>query len=62
MRMARVVSFGAEPSAGKSGKFDLLDQEMLAAQVVAIMNAHFERPDVEQKLRILELARQQVNG
>ncbi len=47
--------------AGKSGKFDLLDQEMLAAQLVAIMDAHLERPDTEQKLRILDLARQQVS-
>lgn len=60
--MANVVSIGREAQAGRSGKFDLLDQEMLAAQLVAIMDAHFERPDYEQKLRILELARQQVSA
>jgi hypothetical protein len=59
--MARVIRIGSEGVAGKSGKFDLLDQEMLAAQLVAIMDAHFERPDTEQKLRILDLARQQVS-
>lgn len=60
--MSKVVSIGQETPTGKSGKFDLLDQEMLAAQVVAIMDAHFERPDFEQKLRILELAKQQIAG
>ena len=37
-------------------RYDLIDQEQLAAQVVDIMDAHFQRPSVVEKLHILELA------
>jgi hypothetical protein len=41
-------------------RFDPIDQEQLAAQVISIMDAHFQRPTIEEKLHILELARKQV--
>jgi hypothetical protein len=41
-------------------RFDLIDQEMLASQVMAIMDAHWCRPDAEQKKRILRRAEQQI--
>lgn len=41
-------------------RFDVIDQEQLAAQLVAVMNAHFQRPQLEEKLYVLRLATQQV--
>ena len=41
-------------------RFDVVEQEQLAAQIVALMDAHFQRPTVEQKIRILNLAHQQM--
>jgi hypothetical protein len=41
-------------------RFDLIDQEMLASQVVAIMDAHWCRPDAAQKRDILRRAEQQI--
>lgn len=41
-------------------RFDLIDQEMLASQVVAIMDAHWAKPDAEQKRNILHRAEQQI--
>jgi hypothetical protein len=43
-------------------RFDLIDQEQLAAQVVAIMNAHFHRPSDDEKREILSLATQQIRA
>jgi len=42
-------------------RFDVVEQEQLAAQIVALMDAHFQRPTVEQKIRILNLAHQQIS-
>ncbi len=43
-------------------RFDALDREQLAAQVVAVMSAHFRRPSQSDKLYILQLAADQVKG
>jgi hypothetical protein len=43
-------------------RFDVIDQEQLAAQVVAIMDAHFQRPSRTEKLHILKLASQQLGS
>jgi hypothetical protein len=43
-------------------RFDLIDQEQLAAQMVAVMSAHFQRPTAPEKLRVLDLAIQQVRA
>lgn len=37
-------------------------QEQLAAQVVAVLDAHFKRPTIDEKLAILKAARQQVEA
>jgi hypothetical protein len=39
-----------------------IEQEQLAAQVVAVMDAHFHRPTAEEKNRILELAAEQISA
>jgi len=44
----------------RDSRFDLIDQEQLAAQLVAVMDAHFQRPDAEAKVRILRLAEGQI--
>jgi hypothetical protein len=43
-------------------KFGLIEQEQLAAQVVAVLDAHFKRPTADEKLAILNTARQQVEA
>lgn len=43
-------------------RFDLIDQEQLAAQVVAIINAHFQRPTADEKHHILRLAADQIRA
>jgi hypothetical protein len=43
-------------------RFDLLDQEQLAAQIVAIMDAHFQRPSLAEKKAILRLASGQIDA
>jgi hypothetical protein len=43
-------------------RFDLIDQEQLAAQIVAMMDAHFQRPSTAEKLHILSLAAHQMCG
>ena len=43
-------------------RFDVVEQEQLAAQVVALMDAHFQRPTAEQKKRILKLAVGQITA
>jgi hypothetical protein len=42
-------------------RFDLIDQEILASQVVAIMNAHWCSPNAEQKREILRRAERQIS-
>jgi hypothetical protein len=56
--MARVIGIGerVEP------KFGLIEQDQMAAQVVAILDAHFKRPNADEKLEILKAARQQVEA
>jgi hypothetical protein len=41
-------------------RFDVIDQEQLAAQIVAIMEAHFQRPRTDEQLYVLRLATQQI--
>ncbi len=43
-------------------RFDLIGQEMLASQVVAVMDAHWARPSAEQKRDILRRAERQIGG
>jgi hypothetical protein len=43
-------------------RFDPIDQEQLAAQVVAIMDAHWARPSAEQKKDILGKAERQIEA
>jgi hypothetical protein len=43
-------------------RFDLIDQEQLAAQVVAVMDSHFQRPTAEQKQHVLKLAETQIRA
>ena len=47
-----------------TGRYRLnpVDQEQLAAQIVAVMDAHFKRPDGEEKNRILQLASEQITA
>ena len=42
--------------------FNAIAREQLAAQLVAIMDAHFHRPTLEEKQRILELAARQIRS
>lgn len=43
-------------------RFDVIDQEQLAAQLVAVMDAHFQRPSSDEKRHILKLATQQIEA
>jgi hypothetical protein len=43
-------------------RFDEIDHEQLAAQLVAVMNAHFQRPTTEEKLGILRMAERQLGA
>jgi len=43
-------------------RFDVVEQEQLAAQIVAVMDAHFQRPTAEQKRHILNLAEGQIRA
>jgi hypothetical protein len=43
-------------------RFDVVEQEQLAAQVVAVMDAHFHRPTAEEKNRVLKLAAEQISA
>jgi hypothetical protein len=43
-------------------RFDLIDQEMLASQVVAVMDAHWCRPNAAQKRDILRRAERQIEA
>ena len=41
-------------------RLELIEQEQLAAQVVAVMDACFKRPDANEKRHVLMLADQQI--
>ncbi len=43
-------------------RFDLIDQEQLAAQVVAVMDAHFQRLSAENKIDVLRRAGDQIRS
>jgi hypothetical protein len=43
-------------------RFDAVDQEQMAAQLVAVMDAHFQRPNGDEKRLILKLAEQQITS
>lgn len=43
-------------------RFGLIEREQLAAQMLAILDAHFKRPSADEKLAILIAARQQVEA
>ncbi len=43
-------------------RFDLIDKEQMAAQIVALMGAHFQRPSISEKLFVLKLAAEQVRA
>lgn len=43
-------------------RFDVVEQEQLAAQIVAVMDAHFQRLTADQKRHILSLAEGQIRG
>jgi len=57
--MAKVISFGNNPSPRSLG---VLEREQLAAQIVAIMQAHFTRPGPEEMKEILHSAVEQVTA
>lgn len=41
-------------------RLDIIDQEQLAAQIVAVMEAHFQRPKIDEQINVLRLAMQQA--
>ena len=41
---------------------NLIEKEQLAAQIVAVMDAHLSRPDAGLKQQILKLADQQIDA
>ena len=43
-------------------RISLILREQLAAQAVAVIDAHWKRPDVDEKLAILKAAAQQVEA
>lgn len=43
-------------------RFDVVEQEQLAAQLIAVMQAHFQRPSPDQMRRILRLAADQIRA
>jgi hypothetical protein len=45
-----------------SYRLEPVAQEQLAAQLVAVMEAHFLRPDADEKNRILHLASEQISA
>jgi hypothetical protein len=49
-------------STEREPKFGLIEKEQLAAQAVAVLDAHFKRPTCEEKLAILKAACQQVEA
>jgi hypothetical protein len=57
--MAELYEMG---SVEREPKFGLIEQEQLAAQAVAVLDAHFKRPTCDEKLAILKAACQQVEA
>jgi hypothetical protein len=57
--MADVLMMGM---AENPSKFDLIEQEQLAAQMLAVLDAHFKRPDCDEKLMIIKVAHQQIEA
>jgi hypothetical protein len=57
--MSNVIKFGVEQ---KPTAEELLRREQIAAQVVAVMQAHFSRPGPEEMKQILECAEGQVTA
>ena len=43
-------------------QLNCVEQEQLAAQIVALMDAHFRRPTVEEKNKILRLVADQITA
>ena len=44
----------------EGARFDLIDQEILIGQLIAIMDAHWHRPDAAEKLTLLQRASRRV--
>lgn len=59
MAMSNVIKFGGEQ---KPTAEELLRREQIAAQIVAVMQAHFSRPGPEEMKQILECADGQVTA
>jgi len=57
--MSNVIKFGGKQAI--SGQ-ELLKREQIAAQIVAIMQAHFSRPGPEEMKQILQCAEEQVTA
>jgi hypothetical protein len=57
--MAKIINFGNSPAPQGLG---VLEREQLAAQIVAIMQAHFTRPGPEEMKEILHSATEQVTA
>jgi hypothetical protein len=51
----------SDESTSSRDRFDLIDREILASQIVAIMNAHWRCPDAAQKKEILRRAERQID-
>jgi hypothetical protein len=43
-------------------RLDLIGREILASQILAVMDAHWGRPSAEQKRDILRRAERQIDG
>jgi hypothetical protein len=57
--MSNVIKFGGE---SKPTGEELLRREQIAAQIVAVMQAHFSRPGPEEMKQILQCAEGQVTA
>lgn len=57
--MSKVIQFGGET---KTSGAELIQREQIAAQVVAVMQAHFSRPGPEEMKQILQCAEGQVTA
>ena len=51
----------SERAESSRDRFDLIDKEILASQIVAVMNAHWCCPDATQKKEILRRAERQID-
>ncbi len=59
--MAKLIDFSGSSSQPNHG-IGLMEREQLAAQIVAIMQAHFTRPGPEEMKEVLRSATEQVNA